>query len=108
MRQLDDKSIEVDGKIIRFDINIRQVVKYKDFFVVLVRERKEIPNNVMAYNYLGEEIWKINDIVQTKMPRGYDEIEKVSEDILNAYYELGIIYEIDVNKRHIVRKTYLR
>ena len=63
MRQLDNKSIEVNGKLIRFDINISQVVEYKDFFVVLIRERKEIPNNVMAYNYFGEEIWKINDIV---------------------------------------------
>ena len=23
----------------------------------------------------GKEIWKINDIVQAKIPRGYDEIE---------------------------------
>lgn len=42
----------------------------------LPRERKEVPNNVIAYNYFGEERWKINDIVQAKMPRGYDEIEK--------------------------------
>lgn len=108
MRQLDNKSIEVNGKIIQFGINISQVVEYKEFFVVLIRERKEIPNNVMAYNYCGEEIWKINDIVQAKIPRGYDEIEKKSEDILIAHYELGIIFEIDVYKRQIVQKKYLR
>lgn len=108
MRQLDNKSIEVNGKIIQFDINISRVVEYKDFFVVLIRERKEIPNNVIAYNYLGEEIWKINDIVQAKMPRGYDEIEKKSEDILIAHYELGIIFEIDVYKKQIVQKKYVR
>lgn len=108
MRQLDNKSIEVNGKIIQFGIDISQVVEYKDFFVVLIRERKEIPNNVMAYNYCGEEIWKINDIVQAKIPRGYDEIEKKSEDILIAHYGLGIIFEIDVYKRQIVQKKYLR
>lgn len=108
MRQLDNKSIEVNGKIIRFDIKISQVLEYKDFFVVLIRERKEIPNNIMAYNYFGEEIWKINDIVQAKVPRGYDEIEKKSDDILIAHYELGIIYEIDVYKRQIIQKNYLR
>lgn len=108
MRQLDNKSIEVNGKIIRFSINISQVVEYKNFFVVLIRERKEIPNNVMAYNYLGEEIWKINDIVQAKIPRGYDEIEKTSDNILMAHYELGIIFEIDVYKRQIIQKKYLR
>ncbi len=108
MRQLDNKSIEVNGNIIRFDTNISQVVEYKDFFVVLIRERKEIANNVMAYNYWGEEIWKINDIVQAKIPRGYDEIEKKSDDILIVHYELGIIFEIDVCKRQIVQKKYLR
>lgn len=108
MKQLDNKSIEVNGKVIRYDINISQIVEYEDFFVVLIRERKEIPNNVMAYNYLGEEIWKINDIVQAKMPRGYDQIEKKSDNILTAYYELGIIFEIDVNKREVIQKNYLR
>lgn len=108
MKQLDNKSIEVNGKVIRYDINISQIVEYEDFFVVLIRERKEIPNNVMSYNYLGEEIWKINDIVQAKMPRGYDQIEKKSDNILTAHYELGIIFEIDVNKREVIQKNYLR
>lgn len=76
MRQLDNKSIEIKGKIINFHINISKILEYKDFFVVLIRERKEVPNNIIAYNYLGEEIWKINDIVQAKIPRGYDEMEK--------------------------------
>ena len=40
MRQLDYKSIEVNGKLIRFDINISQVVEYKDFFVVLIRVKE--------------------------------------------------------------------
>ena len=39
MKQLDNKSIEVNGKVIRYDINISQIVEYEDFFVVLIRER---------------------------------------------------------------------
>lgn len=108
MKQLDNKSIEVNGKILRFDIDISKIVEYNDYFVVLIRERKEVPNNVIAYNYFGEERWKINDIVQAKMPRGYDEIEKKCDNILIAHYELGIIFEIDVYKRKIVKKIYLR
>ena len=42
----------------------------------------------MAYNYLGEKIWNINDIVQAKIPRGYDQIEKKSDNILTAHYNL--------------------
>ena len=108
MRQLDYKTIEINGRIIRFDINIKEIVEYKDFFIVLIREGREIPNNVVAYNYLGEEMWKINDIVQAKIPRGYDKIEKKSENILIAHYEIGIVFEIDVYKRKIIKKIYFR
>lgn len=51
----------------------------------------------------GEEI--SNDIVQAKIPRGYDEIEKKLDSILIAHYELGIIFEIDVYKRQIIQKN---
>lgn len=37
-----------------------------------------------------------------------DEIEKKSDNILIAHYELGIIFEIDVYKRQIIQKKYLR
>ena len=76
MKQLDDRSIEINDEIIQFDINIRQIVEYRDFFVLLLREKREVPNNIMAYDYSGKEIWRINDIVRAKIPRGYDEIEK--------------------------------
>lgn len=33
---------------------------------------------------------------------------KKSDNILTAHYELGIIFEIDVNKREVVQKNYLR
>ena len=108
MKQLDDRSIEINDEIIEFDINIRQIVEYRDFFVLLLREEKEVPNNIIAYDCCGKEIWKINDIVQAKIPRGYDKIEKKSDNILIAHYELGIIFEIDVYKRQIIRKKYLR
>ena len=35
MKQLDNRSIETNGEIIKFDIAIRQIVEYKDFFVIL-------------------------------------------------------------------------
>ena len=108
MKQLDNRSIETNGEIIKFDIAIRQIVEYKDFFVILLREKREVPNNIIAYDYYGKEIWKINDIVQAKIPRGYGEIEKKLDSILIAHYELGIIFEIDVYKRQIIQKKYLR
>ena len=108
MKQLDHTTIEPNVEILKFDRAIRQIVEYKDFLVILLREKREVPNNIIAYDYYGKEIWKINDIVQAKIPRGYDEIEKKLDSILIAHYELGIIFEIDVYKRQIIQKKYLR
>ena len=45
-----------------------------------------------------------------KLVRKYigEEIEKKLDSILIAHYELGIIFEIDVYKRQIIQKKYLR
>ena len=59
MKQLDNRSIETNGEIIKFDIAIRQIVEYKDFFVILLRGKREVPNNIIAYDYYGKEIWII-------------------------------------------------
>ena len=59
---------------------------------MLIREKKEIPNNIIAYDYQGQKIWKINDIVKAKILRGYYDMEKLSESMLRVYYEF-------VNKR---------
>lgn len=67
-----------NNKRLHFDIKINKVLEYDDFFVILLRETKEIPNNIIAYDYLGNELWRINDIIKVKIPRGFFDIEKTS------------------------------
>ena len=40
MKQLDNRSIETNGEIIKFDIAIRQIVEYKDFFYYITTGKK--------------------------------------------------------------------
>lgn len=108
MKQINKNEIEVNGHRIYFETSIKKVVEYEKFFVVLIRERKEIPNNIIAYDYFGNEIWKLNDIVKAKIPRGYYDMEKVTDCIFKAYYELGIVYEIDLKTMKVVNETYMR
>lgn len=108
MKQVHEKELEVNGVKICYDIPIKKVVEYENFFIVLIREKKEIPNNIIAYDYSGNEIWKINDIVKAKIPRRYYDMEKVSDHLLKAYYELGIIYEIDFTTMSVINETYMR
>lgn len=108
MKQISEKELEVNGKKISFAICIKKIIEYEKIFIILVRERKEIPNNIIAYDYNGNEIWKINDIVKAKISRGYDNMEKISETLLRAYYELGIIYEINLETKVVINETYMR
>lgn len=108
MKQINEKEIEVNGNIIYFKTSIKKIIEYESFFVVLVRERKEIPNNIVAYDYNGNEMWKINDIIKAKIPRGFDNMEKISEHLFKAYYELGIIYEIDLDTNVVLKEIYTR
>lgn len=47
-------------------------------------------------------------MVKAKIPRGYYDIEKITESQFKAFYELGIVYEIDLNSMKIENKIYLR
>lgn len=108
MKQVSEKELEVNSVKICYETSIKKIIEYENFFVVLIRERKEIPNNIIAYDYLGNEIWKINDIVKAKIPRGYYDMEKVSEHLFKAYYELGILYEIDFVTMSVIKEIYMR
>lgn len=108
MKQINEKEIEVNNVKLCFETSIKKVVEYEKFFVVLIRERKEIPNNIIAYDNFGNEIWKVNDIVKAKISRGYYDMEKVTDCLFKAYYELGIVYEIDLNTMKVVNETYMR
>lgn len=108
MKQVNKNEIEVNGVKICYETSIKKIVKYEKIFVVLIREKKEIPNNIIAYDYLGNEIWKINDIIKAKIPRGFYDMEKISEQVIKVYYELGIIYEIDFVTMSILKEIYVR
>ena len=108
MKQINERELEVNGVKLYYEISIKKIIEYEGFFIVLIREKKEVPNNIIAYDYAGNEIWKINDIVKAKIPRGYYDMEKVSEHLFVAYYELGIIYQIDFVTMSVIKETYIR
>ncbi len=86
MKQISENEIEVKGVKICFETSIKKVIEYDKFFIVLIRERMEMPNNIIAYDYFGNEIWKVNDIVRAKIPREYYDMEKVTGCL---FYKIG-------------------
>ncbi|WP_192573660.1 hypothetical protein [Streptococcus intermedius] len=55
---------------------MKKILTFGDIVIVLIRENKEVPNNIFTFNSIGKEIWQTNDIVKAKIPRGFDDIKK--------------------------------
>ena len=87
---------------------MQETIYFDNVVAVLYRKDKEIPNNVIFFNFKGKQLYTINDIVKAKVQRGYDHIEKKNDSILIGECEIGIIYEIDVEKKEVLNKTFVR
>lgn len=102
------KSIVFENKRVILDYLIKKVIEFESIVVVLFYDKEIIPNNIVAFDTKGNQAWKINDILQIKNPTGNVDIMKMSKCMLGVYSDLSIEYRIDVNKRELINKTYLR
>lgn len=107
MYKFTDNLLTINDKEISLDYPIKQLIVYGNYFVILLDD-EEMPNNIMAFNNDGIELWKINDILKIENPGNFTEIEKVSESVLGVYYVWGIYYEIDINTKETIKKEYTR
>lgn len=108
MIEYNGKEIVIRNRKIQLEYLIKKVLKFNKIIVVLFYDNKIVPNNVVAYDLNGNQIWEINDILNIKKPTGNVDIKKSSENILSVCSDLSIEYQIDVNKCELVNKTYLR
>ena len=69
------KSITIGNKKIEFPEEIKETIYFENVVCVLYRKDKEISNNVDFFDLNGNKIFRINDIVKARIPRGYDHIE---------------------------------
>lgn len=100
--------LKISDKQLEFPEEIKEVLYFNNLVVVLYRKDKEIPNNVIIFDLDGNQLYKINDIIQAKIQRGFDHIEKKNNTILIAECEIGIIYEIDLENKEILNKEFIR
>ena len=101
------KFLKVGDKQVEFPEEVKEVLRYNNLVVVLYSKDKELPNNIIFFDLCENELYKINDIVQAKIPRGFDYIEKKDDSILIAECEIGIIYEIDLEKKEVLNKEFI-
>lgn len=81
---------------------------FENIIVVLMYDDIFIPNNVIVLDYKGEQLCTINDILKIKKPTGNIDIEKTFENKLNVFSSLGIVFCINVDRKELIKKDYLR
>ncbi len=84
--------------------SIRQVV----FGTVIAERDPMYPNNVVAVDSNGDELWKINDILKIEKPSANTVIKKKSEKILAVLSSVGMVYEINIEQMKVVDSMIMR
>lgn len=55
---VNNKTIQINGKIIALEYAIRKCVEYDGGFAVLMYDETIVANNVIYFNDQGEEEWR--------------------------------------------------
>jgi hypothetical protein len=108
MVNANGKVLNVDGNHVEVEYTIRQVLEYSTQVIVLIYDNVIIPNNIISFDKNGNELWKINDILEIQRPTGNVDIQKEDEEILIVYSSLGMIFRIDIQKKKLIDKQFLR
>lgn len=108
MSHYNGKFLYLNKKEISLDSTIQKVIEFSDQVIVLIYDDTIFTNNVIAFDFKGKELWRINDILEIKNPKGNVDIKKENDNILLVTSSLGFIYKIDINKKKMIEKLFLR
>lgn len=105
---IDSKKLVIDEAEVELDHTIQKYIEYDNQIVILMYDETIIANNVLCFDKQGKELWKINDILNIARPTGNVDIVKESDNILAVYSVIDIVFRIDIKKKILIEKEYLR
>ncbi len=105
---VNNKKLQINEREIKLEYTIRKCIEYDNQIVVLIYDDIVIANNVICFDKQGIELWRINDILNIERPTGNVDIIKENTNILLVYSVLGIVFKIDIEKKELIEKLFLR
>lgn len=105
---VNNKTIQINEIEIEVEYTIQKCIEYDNQIVILMYDEVIIANNVLCFNKQGKELWRINDILNITRPTGNVDIIKESDNILAVYSVLGMVFKIDIEKKELIEKIFLR
>lgn len=107
MIRYDGKLINISGKKIKLEYTIRKIIEISNQVIVLMYDDTIIANNVVSFDMNGNELWKINDILNIKKPTGNVDIQN-EKGILKVHSSIGLVFKINVEKKEMIDNVFLR
>lgn len=108
MINVNGKFLNIAEKRIKLEYTIRKIIEYSNQVVVLIYDDAIIENNVIVFDKEGNELWKINDVLNIKRPTGNVDIQRETEKILVVHSSLEMVFKIDIEKKQLSEKQFLR
>lgn len=105
---INNKTLQINEREIELEYTIQKCIEYDNQIVVLIYDEVIIANNVICFDKQGRELWRINDILNIKRPTGNVDIIKEGTNVLLVHSVLGMCFKIDVEKKEIIEKSFLR
>ncbi|GAB5082285.1 hypothetical protein Osc1_14580 [Hominimerdicola sp. 21CYCFAH17_S] len=107
MIKYDGKFIDISGKKIQVKYTIRKIVEISNQVIILMYDDEIIANNIVSFDMNGNELWKINDILNVKRPTGNVDIQN-ENGVLKVHSSVGLVFKINVETRKIINNEFLR
>ena len=101
----ENNILSINGKKIQFDFMVEKVLEFSKCFVVLLMEEEIPDNNVEAFDYRGNKLWNISQIVKLKYPEAYISLSKITETQFSTITYNGVEFAIDIETKQVVSTT---
>ena len=101
--------LNIGGEKIELEHNIETVIQFDRCCIVLFSDDKfSIKNNISAYDFQGNKLWQISEIIPFKFDEVYIYLSKMGDtQFITASYN-GIRYTVDVITRQVISKQIIK
>lgn len=102
---IEDNTMIINGKKINFNNKINKILEFPNYCIILLMDDNVPENNVEAYDYNGNSIWNISQIINLKYSESYISLSRESETLFSVVSYNGVKFVVDVNTLQTINKN---
>lgn len=100
----ESNKVIINEKEVCFKYAIDTILEFSDCYIILLMDDTVPDNNIEAFDYNGNRIWNISQIVKFAYPESYVSLSKETEASFSVVTYNGVKFVIDAFTFQIVNK----